>query len=118
MQKRAALARATALDPEVLFFDEPSSGLDPLTSRRLDELMLEVRDSLGTTLVVVSHDLASILSIGDDSILLDAEARTAIASGPPRELLSDSRDPRVRRFLTRGGAEAPRPAAEARSRPS
>jgi phospholipid/cholesterol/gamma-HCH transport system ATP-binding protein len=91
-----------ALDPEILFFDEPSSGLDPVTSRRLDELMLELRESLGTTLVVVSHDLASILSIGDDSILLDAEARTAIASGHPRELLAHSRDPRVRRFLTRG----------------
>ncbi len=118
MQKRAGLARAMALDPEVLFFDEPSSGLDPVTARRLDDLMLEVRGSLGTTLVVVSHDLASILSIGDDSILLDAEARTAIASGHPRELLAHSDDPRVRRFLTRGGEEAPRPAAGARSRPS
>ena len=102
MQKRAALARAIALDPEVLFFDEPSSGLDPVTAHRLDELMLELRADLGTTLVVVTHDLASILSIGDDSILLDAEAKTAIASGSPKELLAHCEDPRVRRFLTRG----------------
>jgi phospholipid/cholesterol/gamma-HCH transport system ATP-binding protein len=118
MQKRAALARAIALDPDVVFFDEPSSGLDPVTSRRLDDLMLELRDSLGTTLVVVSHDLASILSIGDDSILLDGEARTAIASGHPRELLAHSDDPRVRLFLTRGGDGAARPeAGAARSGP-
>jgi phospholipid/cholesterol/gamma-HCH transport system ATP-binding protein len=102
MQKRAGLARAMALDPEVLFFDEPSSGLDPVTAKRLDDLMLEIRDDLGTTLVVVSHDLASILSIADDSILLDAGARTAIASGSPRELLAHCEDPRVRTFLTRG----------------
>jgi phospholipid/cholesterol/gamma-HCH transport system ATP-binding protein len=102
MQKRAALARAMALDPEVLFFDEPSSGLDPVTSRRLDDLMLEVRDSLGTTLVVVSHDLASIFAIADDSLLVDGEARAAIASGHPRELLAHCDDARVRRFLTRG----------------
>lgn len=118
MQKRAALARAMALDPEVLFFDEPSSGLDPVTARRLDELMLELRASLGTTLVVVSHDLASILSIGDDSILLDAEAKTAIASGHPRELLAHSRDPRVRRFLTRGAEDgAARGSAPGAARP-
>jgi phospholipid/cholesterol/gamma-HCH transport system ATP-binding protein len=107
MQKRAALARAMALDPEVLFFDEPSSGLDPVTARRLDELMLELRDDLGATLVVVSHDLASILTIGDDSILLDAEAKTAIASGSPRDLLAHSQDPRVRLFLTRGREGGP-----------
>jgi phospholipid/cholesterol/gamma-HCH transport system ATP-binding protein len=102
MQKRAALARAVALDPEIVFLDEPSSGLDPVTSRRLDELLLEVRDSLGTTLVVVSHDLASIFTIADDAILLESEAKTAIASGHPRELLAHSRDARVRLFLTRG----------------
>lgn len=110
MQKRAALARAMALDPEVLFFDEPSSGLDPVTASRLDDLMLELRDDLGATLVVVSHDLASILTIGDDSILLDTAAKTAIASGPPRELLAHSQDPRVRAFLTRGregGTDSP-----------
>jgi len=117
MQKRAALARAMALDPEVLFFDEPSSGLDPVTARRLDDLMLELRESLGTTLVVVSHDLASILSIGDDSILLDPEARTAIASGHPRELLAHCDDPRVRRFLTRGAEGAQGAAAVGRGGP-
>jgi phospholipid/cholesterol/gamma-HCH transport system ATP-binding protein len=116
MQKRAALARAMALDPEVLFFDEPSSGLDPVTARRLDDLMLELRDDLGATLVVVSHDLASILAIGDDSILLDAEAKAAIASGPPRDLLAHSRDPRVRRFLTRGGEGEARDTGEAGAR--
>ena len=111
MQKRAALARAMALDPEVLFFDEPSSGLDPVTARRLDDLMLELRADLGTTLVVVSHDLASILTIGDDSILLDTEAKTAIACGSPRDLLAHCEDPRVRRFLTRGAEGRPRRAS-------
>ena len=104
MQKRAALARAMALDPEVLFFDEPSSGLDPLTARRLDDLMLELRESLGTTLVVVSHDLASILTIGDDSILLDAEAH-AHRHGNPRVLRDGTQDQKVRDFLMRGTLE-------------
>jgi phospholipid/cholesterol/gamma-HCH transport system ATP-binding protein len=102
MQKRAGLARAIALDPEVLFFDEPSAGLDPITSRRLDELILELRESLGATIVVVTHELASIFTIADDSVLLDAESRTMIASGSPKELLAHSSDPRVREFLTRG----------------
>ena len=102
MQKRAGLARAIALDPEILFFDEPSAGLDPISSRRLDELILELRDSLGATVVVVTHELASIFAIGDDSVFLDAESRTIIASGPPRELLAHSGDLRVRAFLTRG----------------
>ena len=104
MQKRAGLARAMALDPEILFFDEPSAGLDPISSRLLDELILELRGSLGATLVVVSHELPSIFTIGTDCVLLDAESRTAIASGDPRELLAHSTDPRVRRFLTRGEA--------------
>lgn len=103
MQKRAGLARAMALDPEVLFLDEPSAGLDPISSRRLDELVLELRASLGATVVVVSHELASILAIGDNSVFLDLEARTIIAQGDPKELLETSRDPKVRRFLTRGG---------------
>ena len=102
MQKRAGLARAIALDPEVLFFDEPSAGLDPISSRRLDDLILELRDSLGATIVVVTHELASIFTIADDGILLDAEARTVIANGAPRELRAQSTDPRVREFLTRG----------------
>ncbi|HYR97302.1 MAG TPA: ATP-binding cassette domain-containing protein [Candidatus Binatus sp.] len=102
MQKRAGLARAMALDPEVLFFDEPSAGLDPISSRRLDELILELRDSLGATIVVVTHELPSIFKIADASVFLDAESRTMIATGSPRELLAHSTDPRVREFLTRG----------------
>jgi len=102
MQKRAGLARAIALDPEFLFFDEPSSGLDPVSARRLDDLILEMRDNLGATIVVVSHDLASIFTIGNNSIFLDAQTRTMAASGPPKELLANCQDPHVRAFLTRG----------------
>ncbi len=105
MRKRAGLARAMALDPEILFFDEPSAGLDPLSARRLDDLILELRDGLGTTVVVVTHELSSIFAIGDDSVLLDADAKTVIAAGNPGKLLAESTDPRVRSFLTRG-AEA------------
>lgn len=109
MQKRAGLARAMALDPEILFLDEPSSGLDPLTAHRLDELILELRESLGTTLVVVTHDLASIFTIATDGIFLDAEAKTVTARGNPRDLLAHSDDPHLKQFLTRGaGAEARR----------
>jgi len=107
MQKRAALARAMALDPDVLLFDEPSAGLDPVSSRHLDDLILQLRDSLGATIVVVTHELASILAIGDDSIFLDADTRTAIAGGSPKELLAQSTDARVLRFLTRGAEGAP-----------
>ena len=102
MQKRAGLARALALDPEILFFDEPSAGLDPENSRRLDELILELRASLGATFVVVTHELASLLEIGDDSVFLDAATRTVLARGKPRELLETSTEPRVKRFLSRG----------------
>jgi phospholipid/cholesterol/gamma-HCH transport system ATP-binding protein len=102
MQKRAGLARAMALDPGILFFDEPSAGLDPISARRLDELILNLRDSLGMTAVVVSHDLASIFAIGTDSIYLDVPSGTITASGPPRELLAQTQDPTVRSFLTRG----------------
>jgi phospholipid/cholesterol/gamma-HCH transport system ATP-binding protein len=105
MQKRAGLARAMALDPKVLFLDEPSAGLDPVSSRLLDELVLELRDSLGATIVVVSHDLASIFTIANNSIFLDGKSRTMIASGNPRQLRDHSDDPRVRNFLTRGAAE-------------
>src|SRR5689334_9257308 len=111
MRKRAGLARAIALDPDILFFDEPSAGLDPISSRRLDDLILELRDSLGATIVVVTHELASIFAIGDDSIFLDAESRTITAAGPPRELLAHPTDPRVKDFLTRGGE---RPGTEPR----
>jgi len=104
MQKRAGIARAMALDPEILFLDEPSAGLDPVSARRLDELIVELRDSLGTTVVIVSHELASILGIGDASIFLDTTTRTISASGPPQELLAHPPNERIREFLTRGGS--------------
>jgi phospholipid/cholesterol/gamma-HCH transport system ATP-binding protein len=104
MRKRAGLARAMALDPEMLFFDEPSAGLDPITSRNLDRLILQLRDSLGATIVVVTHDLASILTIGDEAIFLDARSRRVTAHGRPRELRDHAADPAVREFLTRGEA--------------
>jgi phospholipid/cholesterol/gamma-HCH transport system ATP-binding protein len=101
MKKRAGLARAIALDPDILFFDEPSAGLDPLSSKRLDDLILELRDGLGATVVLVSHELASILAIADNAVFLDAESRTATAHGNPKHLRSDG-DAKVRDFLTRG----------------
>ena len=102
MQKRAGLARAMALDPDILFFDEPGAGLDPISSRLLDDLILELRDSLGATVVVVTHELASIFAIGTNSVFLDADSRTIIAHGLPTELRDRSENERVRRFLTRG----------------
>ncbi len=102
MRKRAGLARAMALDPEVLFFDEPSAGLDPISSKRLDDLILELRDSLGSTIVVVTHELASIFAIGDNSVFLDAEKRTQVAVGPPARLRDECPDEKVRIFLRRG----------------
>jgi phospholipid/cholesterol/gamma-HCH transport system ATP-binding protein len=102
MQKRAALARAMALDPDILFFDEPSAGLDPVTSRRLDDLILEIRDSLGATIVVVTHELPSIFAIGDNAVYLDMENKTMIAQGNPRTLRDSATDPKVHAFLTRG----------------
>lgn len=104
MQKRAGVARAMALDPEILFFDEPSAGLDPVSSKLLDDLILELRDSLGTTMVVVTHELASIFAIGDNSVLLDPVTKTIVASGNPRKLRDGCSDPRVRQFLSRGAA--------------
>ena len=101
MKKRAGLARAMALDPEILFFDEPSAGLDPLSSRRLDDLILELRDSSGTTIVLVTHELASIFELGDNAVFLDAERKTMIAQGPP-EALRRSEESKVRAFLERG----------------
>ena len=106
MQKRAGLARAMALDPEVLFFDEPSAGLDPVTSRLLDDLIVSLRDSLGATVVIVSHELPSILAIGDDCIFLDTELRTISARGNPHRLLESPPNDNVRRFLTRGRLDA------------
>ena len=102
MRKRAGLARAMALDPEILFFDEPSAGLDPVSAKRLDDLILQLRDSLGATVVVVTHELASIFAIGNNSVFLDPETRTMIASGDPNKLLRESKDPKVQSFLRRG----------------
>jgi len=106
MQKRAGLARAMALDPEILFFDEPSAGLDPISSRRLDDLIQELSASLGSTIVIVTHELASIMAIATDSIFLDAVEKTITAVGNPRELLHNSTNPRVREFLSRGEEKA------------
>jgi len=102
MRKRAGLARAMALDPEILFFDEPSAGLDPISSKRLDDLILQLRDSLGATIVIVTHELPQIFAISNDSVFLDPETKTMIAAGDPKELLRNPPDPRVREFLTRG----------------
>ena len=102
MQKRAGLARAMALDPEILFFDEPSAGLDPISARLLDDLILELRDSLGATVVIVTHELASIFAIGNNSVFLDPEQKTMIAQGDPNKLLAESKNPTVQKFLRRG----------------
>ncbi len=104
MVKRAGLARALALDPEILFFDEPSAGLDPVSARRLDELILQLRDNLGTTIVVVTHELASIFAIADTAIFLNARQRTMTAWGAPRRLLAEGADPDMREFLGGGAA--------------
>ena len=105
MKKRAGLARAIALDPDILFFDEPSAGLDPLSSKRLDDLILELRDDLGATVIIVTHELPSIFAIADNSVFLDAETRTAIAHGNPHQLLHDCENEKVREFLRRGEPE-------------
>jgi phospholipid/cholesterol/gamma-HCH transport system ATP-binding protein len=102
MQKRAGLARAMALDPKILFFDEPTAGRDPVSSRLLDELIIELRDSLMATIVMVTHELASIFAIGNNSVFLDPETKTMIAQGPPKELLAECQDPRIQKFLRRG----------------
>ncbi|MFC1580684.1 ABC transporter ATP-binding protein [Thermodesulfobacteriota bacterium] len=102
MRKRAGLARAMAMDPEILFFDEPSAGLDPISAHLLDDLILELRDSLGATIVIVTHELASIFAIGNNSVFLDVETRTMTAGGDPNKLLEHSEDPKVQKFLRRG----------------
>ncbi len=101
MRKRAGLARALALDPAILFLDEPSAGLDPIISRRLDDLILNLRDGLGATIVLVSHELASLFAIADDGVFLDADSRTAIAHGAPAALRDSCADPQVRAFMRR-----------------
>jgi phospholipid/cholesterol/gamma-HCH transport system ATP-binding protein len=107
MKKRAGLARALALDPAILFFDEPSAGLDPVTSRKLDELIVEIRELFGTTIVVVSHELASIYDIADRVIMLEKQAQGIVAEGAPKRLATTSDDPRVKEFLTRGTGRIP-----------
>ncbi|MBC8453564.1 ATP-binding cassette domain-containing protein [PVC group bacterium] len=102
MAKRAGLARAMALDPEILFFDEPSAGLDPISAKRLDDLILEMRDRLETTIVVVTHELASIFAIADRCVYLDNDTHTMLAQGTPDELLKNPPDPKIRTFLKRG----------------
>jgi len=101
MRKRAGIARALALDPDILFLDEPSAGLDPITAKRLDDLILELRDGLGVTIVIVSHELPSLFAICDDGIFLDAESRTAIAHGAPLAMREQSDNATVRAFMTR-----------------
>ena len=102
MKKRAGLARALALDPEILFFDEPSAGLDPVSAKLLDDLILSIQASLGTTIVVVTHDLPSLFAIGTDAIFLDTMSKTLIAQGAPKDLLKDCPNPVVQQFLSRG----------------
>jgi phospholipid/cholesterol/gamma-HCH transport system ATP-binding protein len=102
MRKRAGLARAIALDPDILFFDEPSAGLDPISAKRLDDLILDLRGTLGATVVVVTHELDSIFAIGNNSVFLDIDSKTQIALGDPKRLRDECEDPRVRSFLTRG----------------
>ena len=102
MQKRVGLARAIALDPEIVFFDEPSAGLDPISAHLLDDLILELSESLGTTVVIVTHELASIFAIGNNSVFLDPDTKTMLAVGDPKKLRDESGDPNIRKFLTRG----------------
>jgi phospholipid/cholesterol/gamma-HCH transport system ATP-binding protein len=106
MRKRAGLARALALDPDILFFDEPSAGLDPITSSRLDELILNLRDGLGATIVIVSHELPSLFAIADDGVFLDAQSKTIIAHGSPSALRDHCPNPQVQAFMQRGRIDA------------
>jgi phospholipid/cholesterol/gamma-HCH transport system ATP-binding protein len=106
MRKRAGLARALSLDPDVLFFDEPSAGLDPITSSRLDDLILNLRDGLGATIVIVSHELPSLFAIADDGVFLDAQTKTVIAHGAPSALRDTCPDPQVEAFMRRERPEA------------
>jgi phospholipid/cholesterol/gamma-HCH transport system ATP-binding protein len=101
MHKRAGLARAIALDPQLLFFDEPSAGLDPISSLRLDQLILQVCRALDSTVIIVSHELPSILSIGTNAVFLDAQSKTMLDAGDPKILMTNSKEEKVRQFLTR-----------------
>ncbi|NHN87527.1 ABC transporter ATP-binding protein [Acetobacter conturbans] len=117
MRKRAGLARAMALDPDILFFDEPSAGLDPITSARLDDLILSLRDGLGATIVIVSHELPSLFAIADDGIFLDAQTKTPIAHGAPRDLRAHCTDPQVHAFMNREAYTEASPAEPATKGP-
>jgi phospholipid/cholesterol/gamma-HCH transport system ATP-binding protein len=112
MRKRAALARAIALDPDILFFDEPSAGLDPISSRLLDELIVQMQESLGATVVMVTHELPSIFDIANNCVYLDANTRTMIGYGDPKTLRDTTDQAVVRQFLTRGSASAGEPQHE------
>jgi phospholipid/cholesterol/gamma-HCH transport system ATP-binding protein len=112
MMKRAGLARAMALDPEILFFDEPSAGLDPISAALLDELILQLRNSLGATIVIVTHELPSIFAVANNSVFLDADLKTMIATGDPKRLLAECENPTIKNFLTRGEAHAKAAAGE------
>jgi len=109
MRKGVGLARALSLDPEILFLDEPSAGLDPISAKGVDELILSLRDGFGITVVMVSHDLPSLLAICDDGIFLDSESRTAIAHGSPRTLLETCDHSTVSAFMTRGSIDVKEP---------
>lgn len=102
MKKRAGLARALALDPEIVYFDEPSAGLDPISSKLLDDLIIDINRSLGTTIVVVTHELSSIFAIGTNSIFLDADTKGILGRGDPKELLKNPPNEKLLNFLTRG----------------
>lgn len=106
MKKRAGLARALALDPEIVYFDEPSAGLDPISSKLLDDLIIDINQSLGTTIVVVTHELNSIFAIGNNSIFLDADTKSILGRGNPKELLKNPPNDKVLSFLTRGEKHA------------
>lgn len=107
MKKRAAIARAMALEPELIFLDEPSAGLDPVTAAELDDLIISLNERLGMTIVMVTHDLDSIFKVGKRCIMLDKASKSIIAQGDPRELRDHSDDPRVRSFFNRQPAETP-----------
>ena len=102
MRKRAGLARALALDPEVLFFDEPSAGLDPISAKNLDDLIIEINRSLGATVMIVTHELPSIFAIANNAVFLDTTTHTMAATGDPRKMLATTNNPNLIRFLTRG----------------
>jgi phospholipid/cholesterol/gamma-HCH transport system ATP-binding protein len=106
MKKRAAIARAMALDPPILFLDEPSAGLDPITSAELDELILKLARSLGITFVVVTHELPSIFKIADRVIMLDKRVKSIVATGAPADLRDHSNNPWVRQFFNREAGPA------------